>query len=99
MLQCQSEKVRESLRKRVRQQLSSCHFSEAQYKRVLSLFPSPLPRELYVVGFTAPGVEVSTSHPRGEQLDAWLMLEDELHVNLNLATLMPPQHASPPPTD
>lgn len=93
LLLSQSEKSREALRKRVRQQLASCRFTEAHYRRVQLLFPSLLPRELCVVGFVAPGVESDSSRPRGEQLDAWLMLEDELHLNMNPSMLMPP----PPP--
>lgn len=90
----QNEKSREALRKPMRQQLASCHFSEAQYRRVQSLFPSLLPRELCIVGYMASGVKGNTSRPRGEQLDAWLMLEDEVHLNMNPAALVPPQDQS-----
>ncbi|KAL3893658.1 MAG: hypothetical protein SGPRY_014079, partial [Prymnesium sp.] len=93
LLHNQSEKSREAMRKRVKTQLASCQFSEAQYRRVQSLFPSLLPRELYVIGFTTPGVESKASHARGEQLDAWLMLEDEVHLNITPAALLPLQHS------
>ena len=55
LLAYQTERSREALRKRVRQQLATCRFTEAHYRRVQTLFPSLLPRELCVIGFAAPG--------------------------------------------
>ena len=46
----------------------------------------------------APGVESGASRPRSEHdapLDAWLMLEDELHLNMGAATLVTPQKGMP----
>jgi len=84
----QSEKARETLRKRAKQELSACAFSATHHALLQTIFPSLARPELYVSGFLTAGV-AGSSHRGGDPLDAWLMLEDDLHRNLNPSVFVP----------